>query len=174
MTDLLRKLAFALALLAFNSPASAQAGTATANLTVQIQISASCAISAASSLSFGTISSTTLASGPVPSSVLVNVTCSNTSPYAIGMGQGGNYSAGSNRMVSGSNYLPYTLYTDSGYLHPWTTGATSTTCTVANQCYLGTGSGSQQQITVYGQVPMTTPAAAPGTYTDTVLMTITY
>jgi spore coat protein U-like protein len=172
MTDLLRKLAFAAALLALNSPASAQAGTATANLTVQIQITASCTINAAS-LTFTSTASTSLTSAAVTGSTTVAVTCSNTSPYSIGMGQGANYTS-SNRMASGSNYLPYTLYTDSGYTHPWTTGATSTTCTVANQCYLGTGNGSAQSVTIYGQVPVTAAAPAPGTYSDTVLMTITY
>ncbi|MCR6502850.1 spore coat protein U domain-containing protein [Shinella sp. CPCC 101442] len=37
----------------------------------------------------------------------------------------------------------------------------------------GTGSGSQQDITIYGRVPaQNTPLA--GTYTDTVVVTVTY
>jgi spore coat protein U-like protein len=103
---------------------------------------------------------------------LVQVT--NTSPYSIGMGQGNNYSGGSNRMASAGNYLPYTLYVDAAYTHPWTTGATNSSCTTVNDCYLGTGNGSAQSVNIYGQVPTTASAPTPGTYADTVLMTITY
>jgi spore coat protein U-like protein len=153
--------------------ATAQAGTQTNNLTVQITITASCTINA-STLTFPATAGTALTGAAVTGSTTVSVTCTNTSPYSIGMGQGANYSGGSNRMASGGNFLPYTLYVDAAYTHPWTTGATNSTCTTANQCYLGTGSGSAQSISIYGQVPTTASAPAPGTYSDTVLMTITY
>jgi spore coat protein U-like protein len=90
------------------------------------------------------------------------------------MGQGSNYSGGSNRMASSGNFLPYGLYVDAAYTHPWTTGATNSSCTTANDCYLGTGNGAAQSINIYAQVPTTASAPTPGTYTDTVLMTVTY
>jgi spore coat protein U-like protein len=77
-------------------------------------------------------------------------------------------------MTSSGNFLPYGLYVDSGLTHPWTTGATNSTCTVTNDCYLGTGNGSAQSVTVYGQVPTTATAPPSGTYSDTVTMTVTY
>ena len=167
-------LSIAAALTAFIfAAATAQAGTATANLTVSITITASCTINAAT-LTFPSTAGTSLTSTAVTGSTNVQVNCTNTSPYSIGMGQGGNYSGGSNRMVSSTNYLPYGLYVDSGYTHPWTTGATNSTCTTTNDCYLGTGNGSAQSIPIYGQVPTMATAPTPGTYTDTVTMTVTY
>jgi spore coat protein U-like protein len=71
-------------------------------------------------------------------------------------------------------YVSYGLYTDSGYSQAWTTTTSTTSCTGgANTCDLGTGTGSNQGVTVYGQVP---PQSAPavGTYTDTVVVTVTF
>jgi len=150
----------------------AQAGTATANLTVSITITASCMINAAT-LTFPSTPGTSLLTTAVTGSTTVSVTCTSGSPYSIGMGQGANYSS-SNRMASSGNYIPYGLYVDSGYTHPWTTGATNSTCTTTNECYLGTGSGSAQSVNIYGQVPITATAPPSGTYSDTVTMTITY
>lgn len=150
----------------------AYAGTATANLTVQMTITASCTIGGAT-LTFPSTAGTSLTSTAVTGSTTFSVTCTNSSPYSIGMGQGLNYSSG-NRMVSSGNYLPYGLYVNATLTNPWTSGATNSTCTTAGDCYLGTGSGSAQTITVYGQVPTTAIAPVPGTYSDTVTMTVTY
>lgn len=151
-----------------------KAGTATANLTVQVTITASCTISAAT-LNFGSVAGTTVATTAQTGSATVSVTCTNGSAYSVGMGQGNNYSGGSNRMNNSTNYIPYGLYTDVGLTHAWTTTTSSSSCTGgASTCYLGTGTGSSQNITVYGQIPSTTTAPATGTYSDTVTMTITY
>jgi len=172
---LLRTIAAAASLfcLGLTMPSVALAGTATANLTVSITITASCTINAAT-LTFPATPGTSLTATAVTGNSSVTVNCTNTSPYSVGMGQGANYSAGSNRMANGANYLPYGLYVDSGYTHPWTTGASNSSCTTANDCYLGTGNGSAQSIPIYGQVPITGTAPVPGTYSDTVTMTITY
>ena len=153
--------------------AVAQAGTATANLTVQMTITASCTINAAT-LTFPSTAGTSLTTTAVTGNTNLSVTCTNNSPYSIGMGQGNNYSGGSNRMANGSNYLPYGLYVNSSLTNPWTTGASNSSCTTTNDCYLGTGNGSAQSVPIYGQVPTTATAPVPGTYTDTVLMTVTY
>jgi len=150
----------------------AQAGTATANLTVTMTVTASCTINTAT-LTFPSTAGTALTSAAVTANTTVSVTCTSSSPYAIGMGQGNNYASG-NRMASGGSYLPYGLYVDSGYTYPWTTAASNSSCTTANDCYLGTGTGSAQSVPIYGQVPTTATAPVPGTYTDTVLMTITF
>jgi spore coat protein U-like protein len=156
-----------------SAPNAARAGTATANLAVSITITASCTINAAT-LTFPSTPGTSLTAAAVTGSSSVTVNCTNTSPYSIGMGQGSNYSGGSNRMANGANYLSYGLFVDSAYTHPWTTGASNSSCTTTNDCYLGTGNGSAQSIPIYGQVPITATAAVPGTYTDTVTMTVTY
>lgn len=61
----------------------------------------------------------------------------------------------------------YGLYKDAGRSQPWGDGATPGS-TVA-----GTGTGAAKGYTVYGRVPpQTTPT--PGTYSDTVVVTVTY
>jgi len=153
----------------------AQAGTATSNLTVQITITAACTINAAT-LDFGaTVAGTTLVASNVDAQTTVSVTCTNGSPYAIAMDNGANFST-TRRMKQGAttNFLSYGLYTDSGRSNAWTTATNSTTCAATNSCFLGTGSGSAQSVTIYGRVPSTGTAPPTGTYTDTVTMTITY
>jgi spore coat protein U-like protein len=67
---------------------------------------------------------------------------------------------------SGSNFINYALYRDSARTANW--GNTVGTDTVS-----GTGTGANQSLTVYGRVPaQTTPVA--GTYTDTIVVTVTY
>ena len=150
-----------------------QAASATANLVVQMTITASCSINAAA-LTFPATAATALTSTAIAGSTIVQVNCTNLSPYSIAMSQGANYSDGSNRMASGTSYLLYGLYVDSAYTYPWTMGASNSTCAAGNSCYLGTGNGSAQTINVYGQVPMAAAAPPPGSYSDTVTMTVTY
>ncbi len=153
-------------------PFEAGAGTATANLTVTLTITGSCTIGA-STLNFGSDAGTSLLTTALTANTTVSVTCTNGSPYAIGMGQGSYYSSG-NRMENGTNYIPYALYQNSSLTTPWTTAASSTTCTTTGDCYLGTGNGTAQTVTIYGQVPTVAVAPAPGSYSDTVTMTIMY
>jgi spore coat protein U-like protein len=69
-------------------------------------------------------------------------------------------------MKVGTEVINYSLYSDSGRTTNW--GNTVGTDTVA-----ATGNGSAQAYTVYGRIPpQTTPA--PGTYTDTITVTVTY
>lgn len=151
----------------------AQAGTATANLNVSILITASCTINSAT-LIFPSTAGTSLIATAVNGSSSVSVTCTNGSPYSIAMDNGSNASSGQRRMISGSNFLNYDLYVDAAHTAPWLTATSNSACTTTGQCYLGTGSGSAQSISIYGVVPTTAAAPPSGTYTDTVTMTITY
>ena len=153
-------------------PFEAGAGTSTANLTVPLTITGSCTIGAAT-LNFGSDAGTALLTTALTANTTVSVTCTSGSPFAIGMGQGSYYSS-SNRMASGTNYIPYALYQNSSLTTPWTTAASSTTCTTTGDCFTDTGTGTAQTFTIYGQVPTVATAPAPGSYSDTVTMTIMY
>lgn len=153
--------------------APARAGTATGSLTVQMTITASCTISVAT-LNFGTVPGTAVASAATNASANISVTCTSGSPYSIGMDNGANASGSQRRMKSGSNFLNYNLYVDSGLTNAWTTASSSSTCSSANSCYLGTGNGAAQTVPVYGRMPAVGTAPPPGSYSDTVTMTITY
>jgi spore coat protein U-like protein len=142
----------------------AEASTATGTFNVQAIIATTCVVTNATNLSFGTQA---VLSSAVNQTSTITVTCTNTTPYNIGLNQGVNGSSVTARqMSSGSATINYSLFSNAGMTTNW--GQTVGTDTVA-----GTGSGSGQAYTVYGQIPaQTTPA--PGTYTDTITVTVTY
>ncbi|WP_416758082.1 spore coat U domain-containing protein [Roseateles sp. So40a] len=123
-----------------------------------------------STLTFGGALDPLQTPGPVDASTTLNLTCTKTTPYSIALSAGanaGNASAFSSRaMKSGNNSLPYQLYLDSGRTQVWGDGNSS-------GVYTGTGTGSQQQLTVYGRLPSLN-GIVPGNYADTVTLTITY
>lgn len=166
-------LGFSLLLFSTGSPRETLAGTATANMTVQMTITASCTINA-TTLDFGTNAGTSLVAANIDASTSASVTCTNGSPYAISMDNGANVSGAQRRMKSGANFVNYNLFVDSGRSNAWTTASSNSTCSSANSCYLGTGSGAAQSIPIYGRVPAIGSAPATGSYSDTVTMTITY
>jgi len=98
----------------------------------------------------------------------VQVQCTDTTPYNIGLdaGTGSGATVATRKMTSGGATVNYSLYSDAARTTVW--GNTIGTDTVA-----ATGNGSGQNYTVYGRVPaQSTPSA--GSYADTVVTTITY
>jgi spore coat protein U-like protein len=153
----------AAAALCFASAASA--ATATGTINESITITASCTVGTSTTVAFG---SQGLLNSPVNNTGALSVQCSNTTPYNVGLDPGGASGATvtTRAMSGGGATVSYALYRDSGRTLNW--GETVGTDTLA-----GTGNGAAQSITVYAQVPaQTTPA--PGAYTDTVNVTVTY
>jgi spore coat protein U-like protein len=167
----IRIAAFAGLIVAASTFAAVHASTSTANLTVQLQVDGTCTVNAAT-LDFG---STGLLASPITASTSLSVTCSTSTPYSIGLDNGANFST-TRRMRQGatSNFIGYGLYTDAGLTNAWTTASSSTACATTNSCALGTGNGSAQSITVFGQVPALGTGPVPGAYADTVTITVTY
>lgn len=160
--------AFLLAAAAFAaSAATYNNGTATATFTVSLTLQANCSITA-NPLSFGTAG---VLSTAINQQTTVAVTCTNTTPYNVGLDAGGvTGSTVASRLLAGTTTgntgttVAYQLYQDAGHGTVW--GNTQGTDTVA-----GTGNGSAQSITVYGQVPsQATPR--PDTYQATVTATV--
>lgn len=149
----------------------ASAATQTTQFQVRIVITESCDIQAvaASDIDFGTLTRSTGA--PVDAQGTLEVNCSNGTPYTIGMNPGANATntvaaADNRRMTDGNNnFLAYGLYRDAGRQNFW--GDVVGTDTLA-----GIGSASTQTLPVYGRVPSTD--APTGSYSDTVIATITY
>lgn len=126
-----------------------------------------------STLDFGSTSSL---STNIDAAATIAVQATNTTPYSIGLGNGANASGSQRRARKGAtaSFVNYNLYTDSGRSQAWTTTTATTSCSGgAGTCVLGTGTGSSQNTTVYGRVP---PQAVPaaGTFTDTVVVTVTF
>src|SRR6266581_4147058 len=141
------------------------AASATTTLGVSVTINAGCNVST-TSVAFPTQS--VLASA-VNQTGTVLVTCTNSTAYNVGLDKGAASGATvTNRLMTGpsSATVGYALYSDTGRTTNW--GNTIGTDTVA-----GTGNGSAQTLTVFGQIPgQTTPQ--PGSYADTVNVTVTF
>jgi spore coat protein U-like protein len=99
------------------------------------------------------------------------VTCTNTTPYQIGINTGlhGSGSAYNWNMAGPGGVLAnYSLYRDSAHTQLW--GGTIGT---GGDSINGNGSGAAQTITFYGAVPAG-QAVSPGAYTDTVNVILYY
>ncbi|HLH91093.1 MAG TPA: spore coat U domain-containing protein [Xanthobacteraceae bacterium] len=141
------------------------AATATTTFSVSVTLAATCTINSASALSFGNQG---ILATNVDQTSTIQVTCTNTTPYNIGLdaGTGSGATVAARLMTASGATVTYSLYQDSAHSNVW--GNSIGTNTVA-----GTGNGTGQSYTVYGRVPpQTTPA--PGTYSDTVTVTVTY
>ena len=140
-------------------------GSSGANFDVSIKIVANCSI-AASPLDFGQ-SQGVLSSG-VSANSTISVTCSNSTPYNVGLNAGtGVGSSGTTRTMSGTGANTATI----AFNLFQTLGATQWGNTQGTNTQGGTGTGSAQTLTVYGQVPaQATPA--PDTYKSTITATV--
>jgi spore coat protein U-like protein len=145
----------------------AQAATSvTSQFNVTMQITSQCVVANATNMAFPT---TGLLSTAVNQTSTFDVTCSNTTPYTIGMDTGANASSGQRRMKGGtsnSEFISYNLFSDSGRTTAWGNAVGSLVS--------GSGTGIVQNYTVYGQVPAQTTPSAATNYLDTVTITVTY
>jgi spore coat protein U-like protein len=132
--------------------------TTTASFTVTMTLNASCTIVSTATLNFG---SQGVLTANVDQTTTLQVQCTNTTPYNIGLdaGTGSGATVTTRKLTSGANTVNYSLYSDSGRTTVW--GNTVGTTVSA------TATGAAQSYAIYGRVPsQTTPA--PGTYTDTI------
>ena len=158
-----------LAVIAVASMAPAHAGSASGSLQVTATVLSACAVTGGV-LPFGSVDPVT-APGAVNASATLSVQCTNTTPYTValdaGLNAGGAANFSARRLSNGTSTLGYQLYSDSARSIVWGDG-TASSATVQ-----GTGSGSAQTLTVYGRIPAL-GGAAPGAYTDTVTILVTF
>lgn len=143
------------------------ADSKSANLGVSATVAANCTIST-SALAFGNID--TLSASAVNGTGGVAIACTNGSTWTAtanaGSGTGATFAA--RRMTSGANTLAYSLFTDAGRTTVWGDG------TASSGVITSTGTGSTQNITIYGQIPGSQTGVPAGSYSDTVSVTVTY
>jgi spore coat protein U-like protein len=134
-------------------------------MTATASVTGSCTISAGA-MPFGSFG-LALATTSRSQTATLSYTCSAGTTARITLGQGqhgtGTLSSPVRYMASGSGTLSYQLYSDSGQTTVWD-GVTGVSVT---------GTGSAQTSTVYGKTPAQAVPPA-GTYTDTVVVTITF
>lgn len=145
-------------------------------LTANFVVPSLCQLNSTSTVDFGNINDISTTKHDYTAQGAVNSTCNFGTPYSIYLGDGNNrISGGFRRMTNGNNeFIPYQLYKDSNYSTVW-----DTTGGVTNVGGSGgvskTGSGSAQTTTVYGKIPQgTSIASTPGSYSDSVVVTVTY
>ena len=145
------------------------AASAATEIQVGATILAACTASG-TSLNFGGSIDPLATSGPKDASSTLNVVCTSTTPYTVslnaGTNAGGTSNFGNRTMKSGGNALPYQLYLDAARSQIWGDGN-------ASSIHSGVGTGNAQTLTIYGRLP-SLQNIVPGSYTDTVTLTISY
>ncbi|WP_320198831.1 Csu type fimbrial protein [Agrobacterium sp. rho-13.3] len=96
----------------------------------------------------------------------ISLTCTTNLAYSIALNGGlSNSPPASRQMVLAGSSITYGLYRDLARSNVWGSGT--------GQIATGTGTGTLQTLAVYGRVPVqSTPA--PGIYSDTVVVTVSY
>lgn len=115
-------------------------------------------------LSFGAINP--LIDGQRDSTTSLTVSCDTQTSYTISLAPGsGSYAQ--RTLLSGENALHYNLYTDAARSRIWGDGSGGT--------FTSNGSAGTTGVThtIYGRIPAQRQAI-PGTYSDTVLITVNY
>lgn len=167
MSKMLKVAALSSALLVSGTSWSA---TASNTFQVTATVISSCTVSG-TTLNFGNNIDPFSAATPLDSTSTLTVACTNTTPYQValsaGTNAGGATNFGSRAIKNGSNTLAYQLYSDASRTTVWGNG-TNSSAQVS-----GSGSGGNQSLNIYGRLPSLS-GAVPGSYTDTVTVTITY
>jgi spore coat protein U-like protein len=161
-------------LLSLAAASSIDAATSNANLSVTATVTASCSITT-TPVAFGAYDPLVAnASTALNGTGAINATCTSGASTTIALGEGSSPAgtstpaAPARRMSDGQatpHYLTYSLYQDNGRSQVWgNTLATSASFT---------GTGTSAAVTVYGTVDAG-QSAPPGSYSDTVVATITF
>ena len=155
----------------------ALADTVTGNGTVTATVTATCNLVAAPTIAFGTISGIGSVTADVTAQGTITVICSTGASYTIYIDDGANRVApgsGNRQMANGAGRLAYQLYKTNAHATIWdATGGTATTG--GSGGVNGTGTGANQNHTVYGRIAAGTAIPSVlGNYSDTVLITVTY
>ncbi len=156
-----------------NFPANCSGGTTSGSNFAAFQVTAgvsnSCTVTAgpASDINLGTVPATAV---NISGNNNISVTCPTGTAYYIGLSPSNGSTTGAGTMTYGSSVpVPYQLYQDAGLTTIW--GNTATAASAGNG-KAGTGTGAAQSIPVYARAP--SADYQPGTYSDTVTVTVNY
>ena len=149
----------------FTSAHAANVSPVTAKFDVTMSVVPDCTVTAAP-INFG---QTGLITAAIKGQANLTVTCTNTTPYNVGLDAGtGPGSAGTKRYMKGSktsntDTVEFNLYQSAGGT-VW--GNTSGSDTLA-----GTGNGDKQTVTVYGEIPVQN-APTPDNYQSSITASV--
>lgn len=152
------------------APGGATAGTVSAAQLASVIYQSECRVGTINSIDFG-------ASGFLTSNLdaasSVSVTCTNTTPYRIGLDAGTGAGATTalrkmTRTTAPFGTVDYGLYRDLGRTLNWGNDTAAGTDTQN-----GTGTGTAASYPIYGRVPAQ-PTPRPGNYLDTVVLSVVF
>ncbi|MBV1705523.1 MAG: spore coat protein U domain-containing protein [Hyphomicrobiales bacterium] len=148
--------------------APASAATLSNTFNVLLTINAQCTLTKPADVNFG---ATGLISAALTQTTAISVTCTNATPYTLGLDAGlnggGSVTARQMKGAAHAVLLPYKLTTDAAYSSNWGNSA-------ATNWVSATGTGAAQSYTVYAEVPVPAATPAPDSYSDTITATLTY
>lgn len=171
-TKILPKTTVGCILITAFAASGAQAATDTDTFDVTIEVTATCSVTAGggSDIDLGTATS---AETNISGNSDITINCSNSIPYYLGLAPSNSATTGAGEMSpagASPDTVTYQLRSTSGASGTvW--GDTATSSAVGNGVS-GTGSGSDQTVTVYVTVPSAN--YVPDTYSDTVTLTVNY
>jgi spore coat protein U-like protein len=169
MNSFFRRVALA-AVASAAAAAPAYAGTQTQNMNVSANVTANCVLSTAA-MAFGDYNATANVVGNT--SANISVTCTNglgwTASADAGAGEGATVTQRRLEAAVGDSQLAYNLYTNPGRTTVWGTGVDGNGATIEQ-----TGTGVAQSIPIYGQIEAGQTGAQVGSYSDTVVVTVSY
>lgn len=148
--------------------ASPATGAFNVNLTVQ----ANCKVTATAGvqdINFGTVDADVVAL-TASSTTTIDVACSNTTPFQVALKPSSGNTDGTGTLTStGSDTIPYALYSDTSATTVWGADVGSNTVDA-----VGTGFGGTGTFNYTATAKVLTTDVTPGTYTDLVNVSVTY
>jgi spore coat protein U-like protein len=146
------------------------ASTTTTTFAVTATVQSICS-AAAATLAFPNY---TPGAGTQIGNTTISVKCTKNTPFTVSLNAGSTVgdAFAQRLMASGANTLQYNLYTTAALATIFGDG-TSTTGTIGGT---GLGVATAATVQVFGQLPdnATNQAAVPGSYSDTITVTVTY
>lgn len=129
---------------------------------VYASVPRSCRISALANINFGTAHGLKATRAQT---TVVQLKCTPDAAWQASLDDGLHAQSGKRFMAAADERVGYELYSDPTHQSRWGSGQINGVS--------GVGTGAIQNLTIYGQVPAQ-PSAAPGSYQDTVTLTLTY
>ncbi len=134
------------------------ASPATTQFNVTITVTESCLIEKPSDINFADVDRST--NNAQTAQGKLNVTCTKGTPYKVGLANSGKMT----NTADAASTIAYVLYQDTATSQIWDN---------SQNLFAQTGSGTVQALPVYAKLAGNTNAKA-GTYSDTVVATVTY
>lgn len=94
--------------------------------------------------------------------------------YSVALSTGSSGSFANRTLRSGANPINYNLYADAARTQIWGVNGGGTTARAGTMNLFWFAPTVQNDLTIYGSIPAAQYNAVPGSYTDTIVVTVTY